>query len=92
MKKDTHYLAIGFNLKTEYKDKTTLQAFLAYIKMSLIYSQHVLNIKKINYHTLVRDSVNDLINETSGFVDYVVMGKNDVALYLNDEIILVSRW
>ena len=92
MKTNTYYFTMSCTLRTEYKDEATLQAFYACLKMSLMYSQQVLNIKKINYHTLIRNSINDLINETAGIADCAHMFSDSVVLYLKNKAVLTARF
>ncbi len=77
-------------IKTEYKEEATLQIFYTYLRQNLMHSQLILNIKKINYQTLIRNSVNDLINETAGIADCAMIDSNSIVLYLNNSEVLVS--
>ena len=92
MKKDIYNFTMSCTLKTEYKEEDTLQIFYTYLRQNLMHSQLILNIKKINYHTLIRNSVNDLINETKGIADCAIIDSNSIALYLNNKEVLIARF
>ena len=88
MRRNTNYLTIGCTLETKYNVEKALNLFNVYVKLNLMYFQNILKIKRINYSTLIKESMKDLIRENESIANTVHCHTDNFHLYLNDELIL----
>ena len=91
MKTKNNYITIGCTLKTKYKNEKVLNMFNAYVKLNLMYFQNVLRVEKINYTTLIKESMKDMINENKDIVNIAHFHINNFQLYFDNNLLLITK-